>query len=36
VTAPQPGDMATWVNSGKDLLAIELAFAASAEFYSNG
>jgi hypothetical protein len=36
VIAPRPAEITNWVNSSIDLLAIEIAFAGSGEFYSNG
>jgi hypothetical protein len=35
-TAPTASDVAGWVNSGLDTLAIETAFASSAEYFQNG
>src|SRR5207248_5579006 len=32
-TAPTAGEVAGWVNSGLDVLGIEVAFAASAEYF---
>lgn len=33
--APRPEEIASWVNSGQDLLSIEVALALSSEFFVN-